>query len=213
MILCQPSLRSIARTSPASSPAALGHERDTTSRLSRSTHASDRRSEHFSRHSSEGDIMLPLVLSGEDTVAAHLKRVFWHAARSTLILAVLALSRLASAQTTVSTGSIVGVVSDPTGAVISGAEVRITNAATKQVIGVQSNSSGSFNSGALIPGDYLVLISAQGFNSAQATVTVLVDNTSSVNLKLPIGNGKEVVEVQGSALQVNTEQPTVQGVL
>jgi hypothetical protein len=103
----------------------------------------------------------------------------------TLILLVLAFAGLLSAQTTVSTGSIVEVVSDPTSAVIIGAAVKITNA-TKQVINVQSNSSGSFNSGALIPGDYLLLVSAKGFSSAEASVRVLVGNTSAVNVKLKV---------------------------
>lgn len=58
------------------------------------------------------------------------------------------------AQTTVGTGSIVGAVSDPTGAVISGAKITITNVATGQVIELATNSSGSLNSGALLPGNY-----------------------------------------------------------
>jgi Carboxypeptidase regulatory-like domain len=117
------------------------------------------------------------------------------------------------AQTTVGTGSIVGTVSDPSGAVVTGAEITITNVAIRQVINLVSNSSGSFNSGALIPGDYKTRVSAKGFSTAEAAVTVLVGNTATVNVSLRIGNEKEVVEVRGSALQVNTEQPTVQGVL
>ena len=117
------------------------------------------------------------------------------------------------AQTTVGTGSIVGTVSDPSGAMISGARVTITNLATRQVVNVATNSSGTFNSGALVPGDYRTLVSAKGFSSAEAATTVQVGNTSTVNVTLRIGNEKEVVEVQDSALQVNTEQATVQGVL
>lgn len=117
------------------------------------------------------------------------------------------------AQTTVGTGSIVGTVSDPSGAVISGAEVTITNVATGQVIKLVTNSSGAFNSGALIPGNYKTLVSAHGFSSAEGAVTVLVGNTATVNVTLRIGNEKERVEVQDSASQVNTEQATVQGVL
>src|ERR1700694_1901321 len=127
----------------------------------------------------------------------------------TLILALLSLAHLLPAQTTVGTGSIMGVVSDPSGAVISGAEVTITNVASGQVINLVTNSSGSFNSGALIPADYKAYGSAKGFTSVEITVTVLVGNTASVNVNLQIGNEKEVVEVQGSALPVNTEQPTV----
>lgn len=117
------------------------------------------------------------------------------------------------AQTTVGTGSILGTVRDPTGAVIGGASVTITNVATNQLIKLATNSSGSFNSGALIPGNYKTLVSANGFNSAETGVTVLVDNTTSVTVKLQIANEKEIVEVQDSASRVNTEQPTVQGVL
>jgi hypothetical protein len=126
---------------------------------------------------------------------------------------VLSITQQLYAQTTVGTGSIVGTVSDPSGAVISGAKVTITNSATGQLIELTTNSSGSFNSGALVPGDYKTVVSARGFSSAEAAVTVLVGNTSSVNVKLQIGQEKEVIEVRGSVLQVNTEQPTVQGVL
>ena len=70
---------------------------------------------------------------------------------------------LSFGQTTVGTGSIVGTVSDPTGAVISEANVRITNIATGQVVELTANSSGSFNSGALVPGTYKILASAKTF--------------------------------------------------
>ena len=67
-------------------------------------------------------------------------------------LSILACPLLA--QTTIDTGSVVGTVSDPTGAVISRADVTITNVATGQVIGLTTNASGVFNSGALVPGNY-----------------------------------------------------------
>ena len=90
------------------------------------------------------------------------------ATRRPLVLTLLLLMALNTAQplfaqTTVGTGSIVGTVSDPSDAVISGAKVTITNSATGQVIELTTNSSGSFNSGALIPGNYKSQISAPGF--------------------------------------------------
>lgn len=104
-------------------------------------------------------------------------------------------------------------MSDPSGALISRADVTITNVATGQVVRLVTNSSGSFNSGALIPADYKAFVSAKGFSSVVIPVMVLVGNTAAVNVNLRIGSGKEVVQAQASALQVNTEQPTVQGVL
>jgi hypothetical protein len=117
------------------------------------------------------------------------------------------------AQTTISTGSIVGTVTDPTGAVVGGARISIRDTATGQEISVTSNSSGAFNSGALVPGNYKVQVSAQGFTSVAETLVVQVGNTSTFNPKLQIGQESTVVEVQASEVQVNTEQASVQGVL
>ncbi len=126
---------------------------------------------------------------------------------------ILVLSLPLLAQTTVGTGSIVGTVTDPSGAVLRDARVAITNVATGQVISTATNSSGAYNSGALVPGSYKVQISAKGFSSVSLPVTVLIGNTATANAKLQIGQESQVVEVQASEVQVNTEQPTVQGVL
>ena len=125
----------------------------------------------------------------------------------------LLVSSLMMAQTTVSTGSIVGTVTDASGAVVDGATVTVTNVDTNQVINLTSNSSGAYNSGALAPGNYKVQIAAKGFSTVSEAVKVQVGNTSTANLKLPIGKESTVVEVQGSTLAVNTEQAEVQGVL
>jgi Carboxypeptidase regulatory-like domain len=117
------------------------------------------------------------------------------------------------AQSTVGTGNIVGTVNDPSGAVVSGAVVTIANVATGQIVHLTTNSLGSYNSGALVPGDYRVRVSAQRFSSVEVSLTVLVGNTATANVSLQLGPETQVIVVQGSALRVNTEQPTVQGVL
>ena len=78
-----------------------------------------------------------------------------------LSLALWSIPYTARGQTTVGTGSIVGIVSDPSDAVISGARVTITSIQNQQVVRVSTNSSGWFDSGALVPGDYQTLISAK----------------------------------------------------
>ena len=117
------------------------------------------------------------------------------------------------AQTTISTGSIVGTVTDPTGAVVSGAKVQITNKGTSQVATTTTTSSGAYASGALTPGDYIVRIEASGFKTTQIPVIVQVNITSSANAKLIVGESAQVIDVQASDVTVNTEQATVQGVL
>jgi len=117
------------------------------------------------------------------------------------------------AQTTVSTGSIQGTITDPNGAVVVGATVTITNKATAHAFATSTTSAGAYTSGALIPGDYSVRVEAKGFKTTSTEVTVQVGVTTPGNFGLQVGNVGQVVEVQAGTLQVNTEQATVQGVL
>jgi hypothetical protein len=130
-----------------------------------------------------------------------------------IVSALLLISVGVFGQTTISTGSIVGTVADPTGAVVSEAKVLITNKGTGQVMTTTTTSSGTFASGALTPGEYTVRVEGQGFKTAQLSVVVEVNTTATANVKLALGESSQVVEVQASELAVNTEQATVQGVL
>ena len=118
-----------------------------------------------------------------------------------------------TAQTTVGSGSIAGTVTDPTGALIGGASVEITSTETGQKISLTTNSAGAYSSGSLTPGTYRVQIGAKGFKSFETPVTVRVGNTAKGNAKLELGQQSQIIEVQGSQVQVNTEQAEVQGVL
>src|SRR6201988_1865383 len=129
------------------------------------------------------------------------------------LVLVLVTSATMFAQTTISTGSIQGTVTDASGAVVPGAKVSIRNNATNQVIETITTSAGNYASGALIPGQYTVRIEVKGFRTVELTVVVQVNTTSSASAKLSVGESTQIVEVQGSALAVNTEQATVQGVL
>lgn len=118
-----------------------------------------------------------------------------------------------NAQTTISTGSISGVVTDASGAAVAGVPVTITNKDTGQSIQVQTTPTGNYSSGALIPSTYTVEVSAKGFKTTRVSIVVQVGVTSSGNVKLEVGEATTVVEVTSEAVSVNTEQTTVQGVL
>jgi len=118
-----------------------------------------------------------------------------------------------AAQTTISTGSIVGTVTDRTGAVVPGADISITNQATGQTLTTAPSQSGVYNSGALLPGDYLVRVAASGFKTVAVPVMIQVGVTANGNVRLELGEAKTVIQVEATALQVNTDQATVQGVL
>jgi len=118
-----------------------------------------------------------------------------------------------SAQTTISTGSIQGTVTDSSGAVLSGAKVTITNRATGLSTTTTTNGAGAFASGALTPAEYEVRVESQGFKTQNQTVIVQLNTTSTANAKMSVGESTQVVEVQASEVGVNTEQATVQGIL
>lgn len=137
-----------------------------------------------------------------------------HAAFTLATLGVLLAFQISlSAQTTASTGSIQGTVIDPSGAVVGGAKVTINNKSNGRLITVTTTSAGAYTSGALTPGDYTIRVEAPGFRTTEIPVTVQVGVTTSGNAKLQVGQANQLVEVQGSAVAVNTEQATIQGVL
>ncbi len=117
------------------------------------------------------------------------------------------------AQATISTGSIQGTISDPTGAVVPGAKVRISNKAIGRTMEIGSSGTGTYNSGALIPGDYEVSVVTPGFKTVTFPVTVQVGVVSPGSVTLEVGSSSTVVSVESTLVAVNTEQATIQGVM
>lgn len=129
------------------------------------------------------------------------------------LLAAFTLSAsLAFSQTTISTGSIVGTVTDASGAVVPGAKITITGP-TGQVITASTNDQGGYTAGNLIPGVYKVRIEARGFKTVQMPLDVKLQSTAIGSARLEVGQESTTVEVAASEVQVNTEQATVQGVI
>jgi hypothetical protein len=137
----------------------------------------------------------------------------WFAVVALLCAAGLVWPAAVVAQTTISTGSILGTITDPNGSAVAGASVTITNKATSQTVKLTTTSTGTYNSGGLIPAVYSVKVETAGFKTTEATITVLVGVTTTANFTLQVGAASTVVTVTESAIAVNTEQDTVQGVL
>ncbi len=126
---------------------------------------------------------------------------------------VLLLPSTLVGQATVSTGSVNGTVTDPSGAAVAGAKVTITRVDTGTAIDVTTNSSGFYNSGAVNPGNYKVRVRQSGFAAAETTAVVQIGNNRVVNFKLQLGSENTTINVEAGAVAVNTEQTSVQGVL
>ena len=103
------------------------------------------------------------------------------------------------------TGTIAGSVTDPTGAVIPGATVTITNTGTSLQKTVKTDAGGLFVASALPFGNYVVSASAQGFAAAKSQPIVLsVGATLHVNLPLAVAATEQNIVVTGTATAVNT---------
>jgi hypothetical protein len=120
---------------------------------------------------------------------------------------------VSNAQTTVSQGSIQGIITDPSGAVVPNAKISITSKSTGQTTVVTTNGSGLYNSGGLLPGEYVLRIEGAGFKTEVISETVQIAQTTTGSVKLELGAGTTVVEVAAAEETINTEQATVQGVI
>ena len=135
---------------------------------------------------------------------------------SILLLALvggLFLAPGAAAQAGLSTGNIQGTILDPHGASVANAKVTITSNATGAKATPEVTGVGAYNSGPLLPGDYTVRVEAQGFRTVEETMTVKVGNITPGNITLEIGSETTTVTVEGTAVNVNIDQPTIQGVV
>jgi carboxypeptidase family protein len=105
-------------------------------------------------------------------------------------------------------GSIAGTITDPTGAVIGGAAVSITNNATNAQFKTVADGSGYFDAPLLEPGSYRVVIAAAGFAGYRAdNVVVNVGQVTSLLPQLALGSSQAEVVVTEQTPVINLESP------
>ena len=113
-----------------------------------------------------------------------------------------------------STGALAGTVTDPSGAVLVGANVAATNTGTGAARSTTTDANGAYKLSLLPPGEYRVKFSAQGFKTAEvSSVTVNVTETATVNHGLELGTQAEQITVESTAVTVQTENATVGGLV
>ncbi len=124
-----------------------------------------------------------------------------------LVMSMLLLLTVAFAQR--GRGTILGSVTDVSGAVIPGALITITNTATNAVTNVTANSGGNFTVPNLLVGNYTVVATRDGFKKAlRSGVTLEVDQRAEINLTLETGAVSETIEVTSQSSLVDTTTAT-----
>jgi len=110
-------------------------------------------------------------------------------------------------------GSIVGTVSDPSGAILSGAKITATETGTGIARSTVTDAQGYYVIPSVKPADYNITVESQGFRTEKQQVSVLADQSLTVNVHLQLGAPTEIVEVTGTDLQVDTTTSTVKQVI
>jgi hypothetical protein len=96
-----------------------------------------------------------------------------------------------------STAEVSGNVKDPTGAAVPQVKVTVVNTETRVPVTVQTNEAGYYDVPLLQPGPYTLTFEKAGFSTARrADVSLELDQTARVDIKLGLGETRQVVEVQ-----------------
>jgi Carboxypeptidase regulatory-like domain/TonB-dependent Receptor Plug Domain len=122
--------------------------------------------------------------------------------------ALLFLPSISMAQSIV-TGAISGTVTDPSGAVIVGANLNLKNPATGESLTATSGGTGGFQFTLLQPGTYTLAVTQTGFKQASESVEVHLGQISTINLKMEVGSGSVTVEVTGQGALLQTEDANI----
>jgi hypothetical protein len=125
---------------------------------------------------------------------------------SLLLSLLVAFSTCSFVQGQSTYGSITGVVTDPSGAAIGDARVTLTNLGTAEKRIQPTGSDGLYSFVNLIPGNYRIEVEKQGFKRiTQEPVVVQVQQSSKIDVALPIGQATETVEVTSETPLLQSE--------
>ena len=106
-------------------------------------------------------------------------------------------------------GSVVGTVTDSSGAAVPSAKVTVTDIEKSVANAATVNDSGNYLQRQLIPGRYRIRVEAAGFKAYQQDATVSADTEVRVDAKLEVGDITQTVEVTAEAGVLKTERSDV----
>ncbi|HEX4311611.1 MAG TPA: TonB-dependent receptor [Acidobacteriaceae bacterium] len=136
-------------------------------------------------------------------MTTNLRRLIWACAWSVCLCVPVAMAQNV-------TGSITGSVTDPSGAVVSGAQVIAHNVDTGVDTPATTNAEGIYRVDFLPAGHYQVTATASGFNrETLPDLSLEAVETQTLNVKLQVGSAATTVNVSGASPILNTSDPTI----
>src|SRR6202171_2402387 len=117
---------------------------------------------------------------------------------------LLSVANVGLAQNT-NSGDIRGTVTDPSGAVLPGVSVTVTNQDTRVVREFVTNGDGLYDTNSILPGNYTISFSKDGFQKLVRGPIALQVGLVTINGDLKVGSSNQVVEVKSDAPLLKTE--------
>jgi hypothetical protein len=122
-----------------------------------------------------------------------------------LVGAALLVAFVPRVRAQISTASVTGIVSDPSGAAIPQAELALRNVETLMEFRTSTNEAGNYLFVNVPPGRYTLRASKQGFASQELSpFTLEVNQTATFNLPLSVGQVTQTIDVTSAAVRVET---------
>lgn len=121
-----------------------------------------------------------------------------------VVLLTLCMAGHGFAQST-NSGEIRGTVTDPSGAIVPNVTVSIRNVETGVTTDVPTNQDGIYDAVSILPGNYSLTFTANGFNKLVRDGVTLQVGTLTVNAQLTVGTAQQEVQVTAEATMLQTE--------
>src|ERR1041385_467282 len=136
-----------------------------------------------------------------------MRKSFSHSVHAGLVLLLALSTSLCFGQFS---GSIQGVVQDPSNAGIAKAKVNLVNVSTNVTRTTTTDDSGNYTFPSIAPGAYKISVEASGFSKAEATVTLLTEQNLNIPITLKVGSAAEAITVTTEAPVVDTSDSRTQ---
>ena len=131
-----------------------------------------------------------------------------------IVTLLLTLVSAVALQAQTATGEVNGTVTDPNGAAVPGATVKLINQATKGETEATTNQSGYFTFVNLKPASYTLMVETKGFKKSLTNAFALgVSETVTQNVSLSVGEMSEVVEVAAGSELVQSSSSELGSVI
>jgi hypothetical protein len=127
-----------------------------------------------------------------------------------VVVAVLCLGFVVPAWTqSTNTGTVSGTVTDPSGAVLPGVNVTLSEISTSSTRTATTNDAGKYFFANVDPGQYNISLSKEGFATTKSQLEVKVGTATTLNLALQVGTPTTTVEVQATGTELQTMNATI----